>query len=143
MDPVTTVDKETVLVSLCAFGVPCRYHGLYEKMGQRLYRTSTEKLRKDYNVLPLCRAIMGGLPTPRPGCVVEESPEGLRVIGKDDSSIDYTDQYNKGAEEVLKMAQMFNVKKAYLLKDCPMCGKDYGILARLLKKNGILVHNVP
>jgi len=38
---------------------------------------------------------MGGLPTPRPGCVVEESPEGLRVIGKDDSSIDYTDQYNK------------------------------------------------
>jgi len=39
------------------------------------------------------RAIMGGLPTPRPGCVVEESPEGLRVIGKDDSSIDYTDQY--------------------------------------------------
>lgn len=137
------IDKETVLVSLCAFGVPCRYHGLYEKMGQRLYRKSTEKLREKYNVLPLCGAIMGGLPTPREPCIVIESPEGRRVIGRDDSSTDYTVQYNKGAEEVLNMAKMFNVKKAYLLEDCPMCGKDYGILAGLLEKNGIPVHNVP
>jgi len=112
-------------------------------MGQRLYRKSTEKLREKYNVLPLCGALLGGLPTPRPDCEVRENPEGPRVIGRRDSSIDYTDQYNKGAEEVLKMAQMFNVKKAYLLKGCPMCGKNYGILTRLLEKNGIHVHDIP
>lgn len=27
------VDKETVIVSLCAFGVPCRMHGQHYKMG--------------------------------------------------------------------------------------------------------------
>lgn len=54
------VNKETVSVSLCAFGVPCRFRGLYEKMGMTLYRKGTEKLREKYNVLPLCGAIMGG-----------------------------------------------------------------------------------
>lgn len=137
-------DKETVIVSLCAFGVPCRMHGQYYAWnGVRLYRQGTEDLREDYHVLPLCGAIMGGLPTPRPECEVKETPDGLRVIGRHDPSIDYTDQYNKGAQEVLNLAKMFNVKKAYLLEKCPMCGKNYGILARLLEKNGIRVCNIP
>ena len=86
---------------------------------------------------------MGGLPTPRPECEVIETPDGLRVIGRKDSSIDYTTEYNKGAGEALKLAKMFNVTKAYLLPDCPMCGRNYGILARLLVKNGIPVHDMP
>lgn len=87
------------------------------------------------------RSNYGGLPTPRPDCEVITTSEELRVIGRKDSSIDYTDQYNKGANEALKLAKMFNVKKAYLLENCPMCGKNYGILARLLEENGIPVHN--
>lgn len=138
------VDKETVLVSLCCFGVPCRMHGRDKtKWGTPLYRKSTEDLRIKYNVLPLCGAIMGGLPTPRPECEVIETTDGLRVIGRKDSSIDYTTEYNKGAGEALKLAKMFNVTKAYLLPDCPMCGRNYGILARLLVKNGIPVHDMP
>jgi uncharacterized protein YbbK (DUF523 family) len=135
--------KETVLVSLCAFGVVCRYHGKSHKMGQFLYKEKhTEELRKKYNILPLCGAIMGGLPTPREPCDVLVTPEGLRVVGRKDPTIDYTAEYNKGAEEVMRLVKIFNVQKAYLLKDCPMCGKGYGILARLLKKNGIQVYDV-
>lgn len=137
------VEKETVLVSLCAFGVPCRYHGQSYKMGMFLYKEKhTEELRKKYNILPLCGALMGGLPTPREPCEVIKSLEGLQVIGRNDPSIDYTEQYNKGANEALRLAKIFNVKKAYLLKDCPMCGKNYGVLAELLKKNGIPVYDV-
>ena len=134
--------KETVLVSLCAFGVHCRYHGKSHKMGHLLYKEKpTEKLRKKYNILPVCGEIMGGLLIPREPCDVIESPEGLRVVGRIDSK-DYTAQYNKGAEEALRLANIFNVKKAYLLKDSPMYGKGYGILARLLEENGIQVNHI-
>ncbi len=136
-------DKETVIVSLCAFGVPCRMHGQYYKMGKRLIRQGAVDLIEDYHVLPLCGAIMGGLPTPRPDCKVIKTPEGLRVIGKEDPSIDYTEQYNKGAKEVLNLAKMFDVHQAFLLERCPMCGKNYGILARLLEEGNIKVHNIP
>ncbi|WP_292391456.1 DUF523 domain-containing protein [Methanosarcina sp. UBA5] len=132
------MDKENVVVSLCAFGVVCRYHGRSHKMGHMLYKEKkTEELRVKYNVIPLCGEIMGGLPTPRPPCNVLNE----KVIGRYDG-IDYTEQYQKGANEVLRLAQIFNVKKAFLLKDSPMCGKDYGILAKLLEKNGIKVYNI-
>lgn len=90
-----------------------------------------------YNVIPLCGEIMGGLPTPRSPCNVLNE----KVIGRYDGK-DYTEQYQKGANEVLRLAQIFNVKKAFLLKDSPMCGKDYGILAKLLEKNRIKVYNI-
>ncbi len=132
------MDKENVVVSLCAFGVICRYHGRSHKMGHMLYKEKkTEELRVKYNVIPLCGEIMGGLPTPRPPCNVLNE----KVIGRYDGK-DYTEQYQKGANEVLRLAQIFNVKKAFLLKDSPMCGKDYGILAKLLEKNRIKVYNI-
>jgi hypothetical protein len=63
--------KECVLISLCICGVPCRYHGLTHKMGQRLYKEKkVAKLKSDYNLIPICPEIMGGLPTPRCPCKV-------------------------------------------------------------------------
>lgn len=130
--------KETVLVSLCAFGTPCRYHGKTHKMGHELYkRKKTEELRERYNILPLCGEQMGGLPTPRPGCDVV----GDKVISRDGKH-DFTDEYNRGAAQVLRLCQIFEVKKAYLLKDSPMCGQGYGVLAKLLEENDIIVHHV-
>ena len=134
--------KETIIVSLCAFGVPCRYHALTHKMGQELYKKrKTEELRKKYHILPLCGEIMGGLPTPRPPCKVVEEDGMIKVIGRN-NNIDYTIPYQKGANEILKLARKFGVKKAYLLKGSPMCGQGYGVLARLLVENGIRVCNL-
>lgn len=132
------MEKEYVIVSLCAFGVACRYHGKNMKMGHMLNKEKrTEELRKNYNILPLCGELMGGMPTPRPPCTIINN----RVIGRINGE-DYTNQYQKGANEGLRLAKIFHVRKAFLLRDSPMCGKGYGILAKLLEENGIKVYNI-
>jgi uncharacterized protein YbbK (DUF523 family) len=130
-------EKEYVLVSLCILGTPCRYHGKTHRMGHRIGRPQLiEKLRKRYSILPLCPEITGGLSTPRPACRVVED----NVI--DAKGIDRTAEYKKGAEECLRLCQLFDVKCAYLLKDSPACGKGYGVLAKLLESKGIRIVSV-
>ena len=67
--------------------------------------------------------------------------------------VDVTNEYTKGAEETLKLAKLFNVKKALLKAKSPSCGKGKiydgtfsgvltegnGVTAKLLKDNGIEV----
>lgn len=130
--------KETVLVSLCGFGVPCRYHGKTHKMGHELYKKKkTDALKEKYHVLPLCGEQIGGLPTPRPGCDVVDG----RVISRDRLH-DFTEEYTRGADNILRMCKIFDVKRAYLLKDSPMCGRGYGILALKLEEAGIKVFDL-
>ena len=90
---------------------------------------------------------MGGLPTPR----LSSEIRGELVVMKDGS--DVTKEYKRGAEEVLRLAQMFECKIAVLKENSPSCGcgKIYdgtfsrklidgnGITAGLLLKNGIKV----
>ncbi len=129
---------ETILVSLCLLGVPCRYHGQMYRMGHRIGRPALiEKLQKTCNILPLCGEQLGGLPTPRPPCKVV----GDTVITKDGTQ-DVTCEYQRGAELVLEQCMRFGVKRAYLLKDSPMCDRDNGVLGRLLQENGIWVTRV-
>ena len=100
---------------------------------------------KDYEVIPICPEVMGGLPTPR---VASERFDD-KVITKDGR--DVTEQFKKGAEECLFLAKKFEVKKALLKMKSPSCGsgKIYdgsfthtlidgdGLTAELLKNNGI------
>ena len=131
-------EKDYVLISLCLLGTPCRYHGCTHRMGHRIgHPERIEKLRKRYSILPLCPEQLGGLPTPRPPCRVTK--EG-KVI--DAYAVDRTTEYIRGAEECLRLAKLFSVKRAYLLKGSPACGKNYGVLAKLLPKNGIAVIKV-
>jgi uncharacterized protein YbbK (DUF523 family) len=126
--------RDTVLVSLCLLGIPCRYHGEMYRMGHRIGRPKhIIKLMDKYNILPLCGEQIGGLPTPRPPCKVS----GDRVVTKDDTQ-DFTDEYRRGAALIFECCQYHNIKRAYLLKNSPMCGRD-GILGKLLNENGITV----
>ena len=126
--------KPYVLVSLCLLGTPCRYHGCTHRMGHRIGRPERiEQLRKRYSILPLCPEQLGGLSTPRPPCRVTKDDKVIDAYG-----VDRTIEYNRGAEECLRLAKLFDVKRAYLLKDSPACGKNYGVLAKLLAKNGIV-----
>lgn len=135
-------DKETVIVSLCSFGVGCRYHGKTMVMGHSIYKEKKlELLRQKYNILPLCGEQLGGLPTPRPPCNVVETENGLKVVGRF-NDVDYTIPYARGAEEALRLARIYGVRKAYLLDKSPMCGKGYGILARKFEENGIRVEKI-
>lgn len=131
--------KEYVLISACLLGVNCKYNG------ENNYQEEVEKIIKEYNVIPICPEIYGGLSTPRIPSEIKDN----KVINKNNE--DVTKYFVKGATETLKLAKMLNVKKAYLKAKSPSCGagkiydgtftntltEGYGITAKLLKENGI------
>ena len=131
--------KERILVSSCLLGLNCKYNG-----GNN-YLNEIDEFLKDYEVIPICPEIMGGLPTPRVGAERLED----KVITKDGR--DVTKQYKKGAEECLFLAKKYGVKKALLKLRSPSCGSNKiydgtfthtvidgdGVTAELLKNNGI------
>lgn len=131
--------KEKILVSSCLLGLNCKYDG-----GNN-YSNEIDEFLKDYDVIPICPEIMGGLPTPR----IASERLGDKVITKDGK--DVTEQYKKGAEETLFLAKKYDVKKALLKLRSPSCGSEKiydgtfthtvidgdGVTAELLKNNGI------
>ena len=136
--------KGKILVSSCLLGLNCRYDG------KNNYSEEIDEFLKDYDVIPICPEIMGGLPTPR--CPAEKI--GDKVITKE--GIDVTEQYVKGANECLFLAKKYNVKKALLKLRSPSCGYGQiydgtfshtlvdgnGVTTELLKNNGIEIIGV-
>ncbi|WP_294707977.1 DUF523 domain-containing protein [uncultured Fusobacterium sp.] len=128
-----------ILISGCLLGLKCRYDGKEKKLPE------IEKLIKLYNLIPVCPEQLGGLPTPRiPAERVKD-----RVITQ--VGADVTEEYQLGAKEALKIAKLYNCKKAILKEKSPSCGcgKIYdgtfsrnltdgnGVTANLLIDNGI------
>ena len=105
------------------------------------------KWKNKGELVPVCPEVLGGLPTPR-SC--SEICDG-KVVNTEGT--DVTEQFNKGAEETLKIARENNVILAILKQGSPSCGckKIYdgtfsgkkisgmGVTARLLTDNGIVV----
>ena len=132
-----------ILVSACLVGINCKYSG-GNNYNQKIF-----DLVKEGKAIPICPEQLGGLNTPR-------KPVELKVInGKryaiDNEGNDFTENFERGALEVLKLAKNLNINKAILQPRSPSCGvnKIYsgnfdnklvdgnGILAELLKQNGI------
>ncbi len=130
-----------VLVSACLMGVACRYDGsgiLLEQMNM---------LKDKFNLIPICPEIYGGLKTPREAAEIKNG----RVVTT--SGEDVTYEYEKGAQEIKRLAQFYNCSYAILKERSPSCGygKIYdgtftgqliegnGILAELLAKEGIQI----
>lgn len=130
-----------ILVSACLLGVACRYDGK-SKPDERVIA-----LKEKYNLIPVCPECLGGLASPRNPSEIQ----GDKVVSKDGT--DVTVQYNKGAEETLRIAKMLDCKYAILKEKSPSCGNGKihngkfdgglidgdGITARLLKENGVQV----
>lgn len=135
--------KENILVSQCLLGIKCKYDGGANSLEGR------EVLEKNYNLIPVCPECLGGLPIPR---VPAEIADG-RVINKNGE--DVTENFERGAESALMLAQTFNCKKAVLKSNSPSCGygqvydgtfshkkkEGNGITADLLERNGIMIYN--
>lgn len=128
-----------IIVSACLAGIKCRYDG-----GDNKNEKVVELVRKGL-AIPVCPEQLGGLPTPRdPSEIVAE-----KVFSN--HKIDVTQNFNKGAEETLRIAKLVGCKKAILKQRSPSCGygKIYdgtfsniivdgnGITADLLKQNNI------
>ena len=132
-----------ILVSACLVGINCKYSG-GNNYNQKIFN-----LVKEGKAIPICPEQLGGLNTPR-------KPVELKVInGKrhaiDNEGNDLTENFERGALEVLNLAKNLNINKAILQPRSPSCGVDKiysvnfdnklvdgnGILAELLKQNGI------
>lgn len=133
---------EKYLVSSCMAGIPCRYNGT-DKKNEIIHR-----LLEEGKAIPVCPEVLGGLSIPREPAECRIINGEYRVISK--SGKDVTAQYKKGAEEALKIAKKYGIKRAILQAKSPSCGKitydgtftgtlaDYpGVTVKFLKDNGI------
>lgn len=130
-----------ILVSACLLGVRCRYDGT-GKLEDKI-----QELMKKHTLIPVCPEILGGLATPRDPA----ERVGDRVLTK--HGADVTDNYQKGAEETLRLAKLYECTCAILKERSPSCGcgriydgtfsrtltEGDGITAQLLKAHGIQV----
>lgn len=84
-------------------------------------------------MIPVCPEQLGGLPTPRAKVILSNKGKAI-----DENGRDVTKNFRIGANEVVRIGRLFNVKKAYLKANSPSCGKN-GITAQRLKKAGIKI----
>jgi uncharacterized protein YbbK (DUF523 family) len=129
------------LCSACLLGVTCRYDGKRPPDARVIDLMDTELL------IPVCPEQLGGLTTPRERAEIRDG----QVVTE--SGRDVTAEFQRGAEEVLKIAKLLGVERAILKQRSPSCGcgkifdgtfahklKDGdGITAKLLKEHGIEV----
>lgn len=131
-----------ILVSSCLLGCNCRYKG----DGCRNERVL--KLKDKHILIPVCPEQMGGLETPRnPSERVND-----RVLSN--AGRDVTEQFRKGAETALFLAQLNRADFAVFKANSPSCGKGIiydgtftggkkegnGMTTDLLLENGIPVY---
>lgn len=140
-----------VLVSACLLGLKTRYdgtdardEGLVEMLGQ-----------EGVTPVPVCPEQLGGLPTPRPPCVIEGGDGGdvldkrARVARRDGA--DLTESFIRGAEQTLLAARAVEASRAFMKEKSPSCGVRTihvpggelacgpGVASALLMRNGIEV----
>ncbi|WP_026486162.1 DUF523 domain-containing protein [Caldanaerobius polysaccharolyticus] len=138
-----------LIVSACLAGLNTRYDGK-GCIDEKVY-----KLIKEGKAIPVCPEQLGGLSTPRcpseicggTGCDVLD--RRARVITSDGR--DVTENFVRGAYEVLKLAKAVRAKKAVLKAKSPSCGwgsvydgtftgnliRGNGVTAELLMREGI------
>lgn len=109
-----------ILISACLLGVPCRYDGSV------LREVALPSELRGQALLPVCPEELGGLPTPRPPAelvggdgraVLDGSARVLRHDGTD-----VTDEFLRGAGEVVRLAKQHGACAACLKAKSPSCG---------------------
>jgi len=135
--------KPPIIVSACLAGIYCRYNGDVQP------DEAVVDLVRQGTAIPFCPEAYGGLPTPRPPCEIQNG----RVINSEGE--DQTEQFQRGAEEGLRLAQLVGATEAILKANSPSCGSGEiydgtfsstripgdGFFAAILKQNGITIRS--
>ncbi|MCR4691417.1 MAG: DUF523 domain-containing protein [Lachnospiraceae bacterium] len=130
-----------IIVSACLLGQNCKYNG-----GNN-YSKKVAEFIKEYEVIPVCPEVAGGLSTPRIPC---EIVDGV-VTDRNGESKDK--EFRDGAKLCVEKAIEENVELALLQSRSPSCGvkqiydgsfcgkliEGRGVFAQLLVENGIEV----
>ena len=144
-------NKNSAIISSCLIGINCRYNG--KNCLSEYLNVYMEK----YNLIPVCPEQLGGLSTPRLKSEIKNG-NGFDVVeGKakvlNEKDIDITENFIKGANEVLKICKILKVNIAFFKEKSPSCGvrKIYnngklcdgcGVTTALLLKNNIKVFGI-
>lgn len=133
--------RSRVVFSQCMLGVSCRYDG------KCAVKEAVRDAACERGWIPICPEILGGLSTPRPPA----ERMGNRVVNCEGG--DVTEQYHRGAEQALRIAQLYGAKYALLKERSPSCGfgeiydgtftgtkvAGDGVTAALFREHGIQV----
>lgn len=119
-----------IIVSACLAGLNCRFDCRSQE------RSEVVALVQAGKAIPVCPEQMGGLSTPR------DPSEQIDGRIKTNKNRDVTDSYKLGAQEALKVAKLFGIKKAILKSRSPMCGVhqvyDGTFSGKLVEGRGVL-----
>jgi uncharacterized protein YbbK (DUF523 family) len=143
-----------VLLSACLVGVHTQFDGGSNKVDDLL------ELVKAGRAVFLCPEQLGGLTTPRDPAEIEPGKTARDVLeGKAKvvtiTGIDVTEQYVRGAQEVLAFCVQTGIGTAIMAATSPSCGSretydgthsgtlrsGRGVTAELLEENGVKVYN--
>ncbi len=124
------------LVSACLVGLCTRYDGKTIENSECIAR-----LEKSHWI-PVCPEQLGGLPTPREAADISGGDGAdvlagtARVISK--SGTDVTDEFIRGAKQVLHLARAQNVRAVFLKARSPSCAVSgkIGVTAAILRAAG-------
>ena len=131
------------LISACLVGLNCKYNG------KNNFNEKAFELVKNGKAIPICPEQLGGLATPRTPAEIIMVDGRRRVITEEGK--DVTEEFERGAKEVLSLCQNLNIEKVILKAKSPSCGvgqiyngefngtltSGNGITAQLLIENGI------
>src|SRR3990167_6692983 len=143
-----------ILISGCLIGQKVRYDA-------KDCLQNNERLQqwiRDGKVISICPEMAGGLPTPRAPSEIEPGKNAESVLQFQarvltNQGVDVSDEYRRGAQKALMLAQENGIKVAILKARSPSCGSKQvydgtyskklvdgmGITAALLTQNGIRV----
>ncbi|TVY04028.1 DUF523 domain-containing protein [Paenibacillus cremeus] len=142
-----------ILISACLVGLATTYDG------RDNYREEIASLLKQGKAVLVCPEQLGGLPTPRkPAEIVGGNGADVldgkaKVMTADHDEV--TQEFIRGAEQTLKIAQTVNAKYAVLKESSPSCGSNliydgtytknkkagFGVTSALLQRHGIEVYS--
>lgn len=117
------VNNSPIIVSACLLGINCVFDGSSNKNIRIL------ELMEKHLIIPVCPEQLGGLSTPRdPQDILQGSGEdvllGLAKVVTINGN-DVTENFKKGASEVLEVAKLNKVKIAIFKENSPSCGVHF------------------
>ncbi len=137
-----------IIISACLLGLNTRYDAGSARSPEAVRRLEGRAF------IPVCPEQLGGLPTPRPraelicGSGADVLKGNCRVM--DERGLDVTENFVRGAQEVLRIARLSGSAEAFLKEKSPSCGvttvvkggdivAGEGVTAALLKTEGVAV----
>ena len=145
--------KKKLLISACLIGKKVRFDAKVKFYDSKIIN----KFKKDYELIPFCPEVEGGLPTPRDPSEIQNG-DGFDVISGCSKIInskgkDVTQNFILGAKKALNVAKKEGIELAILKSKSPSCSNAYiydgtfanklrigkGVTCALFEKEGIKV----